>query len=98
MIKVVYTDTSLEVSGHANFAKKGKDIVCAAVSAVVQTASSWFKKGDLSIKMDKKNKVAVKYTLKKKTKENKEKLSLIVLQLKVLSRNYKDYIQIRKGR
>ncbi len=98
MIKVVYTDISLEVSGHANYNLKGKDIVCAAVSAVVQTASSWFKKGDLDIKINRKNKVAIKYTLKKKTKENKEKLSLIVLQLKVLSRNYKKYIQIKKGK
>lgn len=44
MIKAkVYTNTSgnilrLEVSGHAGFAEHGKDIVCAGVSALVQTA------------------------------------------------------------
>ncbi len=40
MIKVIVTRkndkiTSLEVSGHANYEVKGKDIVCAGVSAIV---------------------------------------------------------------
>jgi uncharacterized protein len=30
---------SVEVSGHAEFSKKGSDIVCAAVSALVQSVS-----------------------------------------------------------
>lgn len=44
MIKAkVYTNASdnilrLELSGHADFAEHGKDIVCAGVSALVQTA------------------------------------------------------------
>lgn len=29
---------TLRISGHANFAPKGRDIVCAAVSAIFQTA------------------------------------------------------------
>ncbi len=40
-VKVVYRKDEIveaEVSGHAGYAKHGKDIVCSAVSAIVQTA------------------------------------------------------------
>ncbi len=32
---------NLTVSGHANYADKGKDIVCAGVSAIVQALIGW---------------------------------------------------------
>lgn len=32
-----YPEHSLEVVGHANYAEQGKDIVCSAVSTLVQT-------------------------------------------------------------
>ena len=37
MIEIVRTADSLSVKGHANYAEPGKDIVCAAVSALTQT-------------------------------------------------------------
>lgn len=38
-IKIVKNDTidSIEISGHANYALKGKDIVCASISCIVTT-------------------------------------------------------------
>lgn len=45
MVKASYTvnfDThTLKVSGHANYAEYGKDIVCAGVSALVQALMAW---------------------------------------------------------
>lgn len=39
LLKPVQTeDIKIKVSGHAGFDKKNKDIVCAAISAVIQTA------------------------------------------------------------
>ena len=35
MIRVVFTDRRMTVQGHAGYAEKGKDVVCAAVSALV---------------------------------------------------------------
>ncbi|MCQ2748385.1 MAG: ribosomal-processing cysteine protease Prp [Mycoplasmoidaceae bacterium] len=35
MIKIIYTDSSISVTGHANFVISGKDIVCAGVSAII---------------------------------------------------------------
>ena len=40
-IRVLYRENSvvgIQTSGHTGYAREGKDIVCAAVSAVVQTA------------------------------------------------------------
>lgn len=37
MIEVNITQTGLTVEGHAGYAETGKDIVCAAVSALTQT-------------------------------------------------------------
>ena len=37
MIRVVIKDNTIKVSGHANYADYGKDIVCASVSSVIAT-------------------------------------------------------------
>lgn len=37
MIRVIRLKDGIEVRGHAHYAEPGKDIVCAAVSALVQT-------------------------------------------------------------
>lgn len=40
MINVIITDEIVEISGHAGYAEAGQDIVCAAVSALGDTAAS----------------------------------------------------------
>ena len=37
MIFISREETGISIRGHANYAERGKDIVCAAVSALVQT-------------------------------------------------------------
>lgn len=37
MITITQTDGKITIKGHANYAERGKDIVCAAVSALTQT-------------------------------------------------------------
>ena len=37
MITIKYTDKRIKIRGHANYAEIGKDIVCAGVSALLQT-------------------------------------------------------------
>lgn len=37
MIEVIRTNDSITITGHANYAEPGKDIVCAGVSTLVQT-------------------------------------------------------------
>ncbi|MDD4188153.1 MAG: ribosomal-processing cysteine protease Prp [Bacilli bacterium] len=38
MIKVKYTDKMITITGHANFADFGKDIVCASISSIIITS------------------------------------------------------------
>lgn len=38
MIEIYLTNGSIEIDGHADYAEYGNDIVCAAVSAILQTA------------------------------------------------------------
>ena len=35
MIKVIYSNKWMKVSGHANYAEYGKDIVCSSVSSLI---------------------------------------------------------------
>ena len=37
MININHTEGKITVIGHANYAESGKDIVCAAISALLQT-------------------------------------------------------------
>lgn len=37
MIKVQFTENKITITGHAGYAPPGQDIVCAAVSALVET-------------------------------------------------------------
>ena len=44
MIKVVRKDNIITISGHANSAEYGKDIVCASVSSIIYTTINALKK------------------------------------------------------
>lgn len=96
MIVISYTKNSLELKGHACQAKKGKDIVCAAVSGIFFGALTWFKAKDIQLAYDKKHN-GVKLELITKTKQNQEYLGLIVKQLKPLTHDFKQYVKIIKG-
>lgn len=97
MIKITYTDDAIEVAGHAGFDQEGKDIVCAAVSAIIFGSVKWFKPKDVVVSQDnRKNKV--KLQLKNCNKENMYKLDLIVQLFQPIAQKYKKYVKIQKGR
>lgn len=48
MIKVIYNEKFIKISGHADFDEYGKDIVCASVSSIIYTTIN----GILNIKKD----------------------------------------------
>ena len=96
MICIKYTNRSIKVTGHACYAKKGNDIVCAGVSAIIFGAIKWFKPQDIKLEQNKKDN-SIKLTLKKCSKENMMLLDLIVKQLKPITTKYNKYIKISKG-
>lgn len=97
MILIKYTDTTIEVTGHANFAKKGNDIVCAAVSAIIMGAINWFQAKDIEVKENKK-KGQITIVIKNRKPENMLMLDLVVQQLKPIAKKFKKYVKIKKGR
>ncbi|AEG73413.1 hypothetical protein MHF_1172 [Mycoplasma haemofelis Ohio2] len=86
MIKIEFSKDSLLVSGHANFAPKGQDIVCAAVSALV-TGSAEIWKDLPSVKISIKENSYSFHFLEKDDKLAWE-LKFLLSHLKIIASNY----------
>ena len=88
----------IKVEGHANYSNKGKDIVCAGVSAVIIGGANSFEKEIIKkqvyCKIDQDiAKIKVEdYTII----SIQNKLDVIVTQLKAISENYSKYVKIKK--
>lgn len=96
MIIIHYSNDSLVVSGHANFAKKN-DVVCAAVSGIVYGALGWFNKKEAKIIINKEeNKISIEL-IKFKNKKIDRRIFFLVKQLKVIQQKYKKNISIQKS-
>jgi len=100
MIRVSYTLSDskvveLNVTGHANFAKKGSDIVCSAVSAIVIG-------GLTNLSSEKKYKISVRegevsiLALNDVNEHDQIVLETIIVQLEKIEESYGKYIQIDK--
>jgi uncharacterized protein YsxB (DUF464 family) len=105
MIKVVVKKENndyikcLEVSGHANYAKHGEDIVCAGVSAVIV--------GGLNALDKLSNKKLIKAVVKdgyvkidvlKQDQDTKLILQTIMVQLESIEESYSQFVKIiRQG-
>ncbi len=97
MIKVIYKNNNITISGHAGYKYAGEDIVCASVSSIVYTTIN----GILNI-----NDKALKVTDNKgvfnidilESDNITEKLIKSMLDLlKELQRQYPDKIKLSKG-
>ena len=95
MISLVFTKKSIEISGHANYAKKGHDIVCAAVSAIIQSGATWFNKKDIKYLADK-DQPYIKLELLSDKQEEIDKFNLLIKQLKFIQKNYSKNIKINR--
>ena len=86
---------SLTVSGHANYDKYGKDIVCAGVSAIVTGGINALESEVKNIEIiNKENELGVKVI------NNNEKIQIILntmlVQLETIENSYEKYIKIFK--
>ena len=93
MIKVIYSSNSLTVTGHANYADYGKDIVCASVSSLITcTVNGIYSLNKNSILYkDDSNMIEIKIL----DDENALKLfNNLILMLKDLAKDYPKNIKI----
>lgn len=91
---------AFEVSGHANYAKKGSDIVCAAVSVLAQTAVGAMQEivGDCEyeIKQDGYLRCAIPGNIGEQLKEKAQLiLETMVIGFYQIEMEYKKFVSIR---
>lgn len=100
-IDLFYCDDYLRrvtVYDHANFAKKGQDLVCAGVSAIVFGMANSFDElchDDVDIIIDAKD---TRITFEKKRNQRVVDLlfDVLLLQIQTIANEYSDYIEIRR--
>lgn len=98
MIKVVYNKDfkNLKITGHAGYADKGKDIVCASASSIILSSINLAIEFNSEVKYtDDLNKIEI---INNTNDENVQKVfSNMILSLEELERQYPDNIKISKG-
>ena len=98
MIKVVYNKDfkNLKITGHAGYADKGKDIVCASASSIILSSINLAIEFNKDVKYtDDLNKIEI---INNTNDENVQKVfSNMILSLEELERQYPDNIKISKG-
>lgn len=98
MIKVVYNEEYkyLKITGHAGYADKGKDIVCASASSIILSSINLAIEFNKDIKyIDDLNKIEI---INNTNDENVKKVfSNMISCLEDLEKQYPDNIKISKG-
>ena len=98
MIKVVYNKDfkNLKITGHAGYADKGKDIVCASASSIILSSINLAIEFNSEVKFtDDLNKIEI---INNTNDENVQKVfSNMILSLEELEKQYPDNIKISKG-
>ena len=88
----------LKIFGHSNFARKGKDIVCAAVSTLVQTAYALFKTCVASEIKQSDNGKCFEIEIKKMAACDYNKITsycdFLITGLFLIEKHYPDYVKI----
>ena len=102
MIQVIYNEVEdamiLRAEGHAGFAEKGKDIVCAAVSVLMQTLAYSVDAGNTGNTFELSdgkngNRLTVQAPM---SVLNRDKFDLVVEGLIRLAENYPENVQFKK--
>ncbi|MBP5301304.1 MAG: ribosomal-processing cysteine protease Prp [Bacilli bacterium] len=92
MIKILCNEKIFSISGHANFAKKGCDIICSAISAIVFGALNAFENiGNIEIK---KNNILIQL-MKKISLEDKIRFEMMIAQIKNVADNYPKNVDLK---
>lgn len=95
MIEVLASKRRIRVKGHANFAPKGMDVVCAAVSSLVNTTLNslkGFKRSEIDIK-DGEVTIDIRHKVKR---DDQVRLEMLVKGLKIIAKQYPDKIKVKE--
>lgn len=91
---------TITASGHANYSKKGQDIICASVSTLIYGFINHlrfhFKENIIDI-IENKEKIEIKFNCNVNVSEGLELIGawhLLFTNLKMLEENFKEYIEL----
>lgn len=87
MIEVIFSDETIEIKGHANYADKGHDIVCAGISALHYALTVYLGQID-----------AYKINIKNLTEKQKGALDSFILGVTAIAESYPLCVKVRDGR
>lgn len=90
MIKIDIWSNAFIVDGHADYAPYGQDIVCAAVSAIIQGSLNWFDENDCNLIM---KDSYISLVCHSNLNENALYFELLSKQLKAI--NNKDHVSVK---
>lgn len=96
MIKACFNAKKIKIFGHALFDTKGKDIVCAAISAIVIgsiNALKSFKKDEINIQNGK-IEIKIEHEL---THDDKVRLKMLMTEIETVSKKYPKNVSIIKN-
>ncbi len=92
MIKVHFTKDIIKISGHANYAKYGQDIVCSAVSSIVTTSINGIVSFKETITVEDKETLTIK--IKEHDKITDTLIKNMIHLLKEVERQYPKNVKI----
>lgn len=94
MIQITIDKDSLEAAGHARYAQRGKDIVCAGVSALID-AFSLSAENDIVTK----ERIGYKWVrIVNDTPETRAKFQMLIDGLKAISQEYPKHVDVYEQR
>lgn len=98
MIIITQTPSEITISGHANYAEPGKDIVCAAVSVLVQNLiASTYKLAGYEMKVTEKNGYisAIKYRdIRNMTEVERTLLNSFFIGVEMIAEAYPENVKL----
>ena len=95
MIKVIYDKKKIEISGHANSNKKGKDLICAAISSIVIgsiNALTGFEKQEININDGK----IIIYFNHNLSYDDKIRIEMLMIEIETVANKYPKNVKIIK--
>ena len=102
VIKEKQTIKTIEATGHSGYAEEGQDIVCSAVSTLMETLANGLTeivKADVEVKVDETIphlSVTLKESDKEKCKHAQVLMSSTLLGLKSVANGYRKFIKIKE--
>lgn len=98
MTEVTFYENGIEVTGHSLFEKKGKDIVCSAISSITYGFINSIDEENKKYKIDYDN-VKIVIKIKNITSKYKHYLELLWFQYETIRQSYPNNVKIiiKKG-